>query len=130
MKNRNYEKMDFVIFLSIVLFFSMIVFFFFLFHQKEFSYQKLIGVIVSKNHIMVVVDEKEKNLFYHNKRIYYQGREYSYTILDVRESDSYYELFLEVSTPKKRKTNELFEFSIPVKKESIMSLFQKVWVGD
>jgi len=133
MKVRNYEKKEFVLGLVVFLILIEFILFGIFLQRKEFSYQKVSGILVKKNLVLLIVEKDTRSLLYQNKKIFFNDQELSYEIEEdkkIEMKDIYYEILIKVKTPKDKKINEGLDFSIRNQKKKKIELLQKAWGGD
>ena len=135
MKVRNYEKKDFIIFLSILIFIVLIIFFIVLFNTKENKYIKVSSIVIKDNLVLVVVSKNTRKTIYSNKVLYLNDSLKKYKIVEDRgvvlkkNNKNYYELVLEVDF-KNKKVNDILELVIKYKKFRLIEIFKLIWEGD
>ena len=135
MKVRNYEKKDFIIFLSILIFIVLIIFFIVLFNTKDNKYIKVSSIVIKDNLVLVVVSKNTRKTIYSNKVLYLNDSLKKYKIVEDRgvvlkkNNKNYYELVLEVDF-KNKKVNDILELVIKYKKFRLIEIFKLIWEGD
>lgn len=135
MKARNYEKKEFVIFLSILIFIIEIIFFIVLFNTKDNKYIKVSSIVIKDNLVLVVVSKNTRKTIYSNKVLYLNDSLKKYKIVEDRgvvlkkNNKNYYELVLEVDF-KNKKVNDILELVIKYKKFRLIEIFKLIWEGD
>jgi hypothetical protein len=136
MKVRNYEKQELIILILIVLIIIEIISIVFLLNYKVYDYKKLTGIITNKNIVTLIVDNKEKKLLNSNKKIYLNNKELKYKIIEdkgyivKKNNNKYYEILINIKTPRNKKINDYVELSIKNKKISFIKLLKKIGEGD
>ncbi len=70
MKLKRYENYSIVLFLSIFIIFIELCFFTLLSCIKEYKYEKISGIVVKKNLLMVVASPTTRKILYKNKYLY------------------------------------------------------------
>ena len=135
MKVRNYEKKEFIIFLSILVFIIEIIFFIVLFNTKDNKYIKVSSIVIKDNLVLVVVSKNTRKTIYSNKVLYLNDSLKKYKIVEDRgvvlkkNNKNYYELVLEVDF-KNKKVNDILELVIKYKKFRLIEIFKLIWEGD
>ena len=135
MKVRNYEKKEFIIFLSILIFIIEIIFFIVLFNTKDNKYIKVSSIVIKDNLVLVVVSKNTRKTIYSNKVLYLNDSLKKYKIVEDRgvvlkkNNKNYYELVLEVDF-KNKKVNDILELVIKYKKFRLIEIFKLIWEGD
>ena len=136
MKVRNYEKQGLIIFILIILITIEIISFIVLYNYKVYKYKKLTGIITNNNIVTLIVDKEEKKLLYKNKKIYLNNKLLEYKILEdkgyitKKDNIKYYEILINIKTPKNNKSSDYVELSIKNKKINILKLLKKIGEGD
>lgn len=135
MKVRNYEKKEFIIFLSILIFIIEIIFFIVLFNTKDNKYIKVSSIVIKDNLVLVVVSKNTRKTIYSNKVLYLNDSLKKYKIVEDRgvvlkkNNKNYYELVLKVNF-KNKKVNDILELVIKYKKFRLIEIFKLIWEGD
>lgn len=136
MKVHNYERKTKLLCIIFIFFVIEIIGFIILCNKKEFTYQKITGIIVKENLYEIIISKEEKKLLYTNKKIRIEDQLVPYTIEEDRgqilEKDKikYYDLIIKSKTPKKMKTKDRIEFSILKEKKTILEILKSVWESD
>ncbi|MBR5370422.1 MAG: hypothetical protein IK137_03875 [Bacilli bacterium] len=136
MKVRNYEKQVIIIFILIILITIEILSFIVLYNYKVYKYKKLTGIISNNNIVTLIIDKNDKELLYKNKKIYLNNKLLEYKILEnkgyitKKDNTKYYEILINVKTPKNKKSSDYVELSIKNKKINILKLLKKIGEGD
>ena len=135
MKVRNYEKQELTIFILIILIIIEILSFIVLYNYKVYKYKKLTGIISNNNIVTLVVNKKEKELLYKNKKVYLDNKLLEYKILEdkgyitKKDNTKYYEILIYVKTPRNKKSSDYVELSIKNKKINILKLLKNIGEG-
>ena len=136
MKVRNYEKQELIILILIILISIEIISFIMLFNYKVYKYKKLTGIISNNNIITLIVDNKDKKLLYKNSKIYLDNKLLEYKILEdkgyitEKNNHKYYEVLINIKTPKNKKSSDYVELSIKNKKIKVLELLKSIGEGD
>lgn len=136
MKVRNYEKQGFIIFILIILITIEILSFIVLYNYKIYKYKKLTGIVSNNNIVTLIVDKNDKKLLYKNKQVYLNNKKLEYKILEdkgyitKKDDIKYYEVLINIKTPKNKKSSDYIELSIKNKKINILKLLKKIGEGD
>ena len=136
MKVRNYEKQGLIILILIILILIEILSFIVLYNYKIYKYKKLTGIISNNNIVTLIVDKEDKKLLYKNKTIYLNNKLLEYKILEnkgyitKKNNTKYYEILINIKTPKNKKSSDYVELSIKNKKINILELLKKIREGD
>lgn len=136
MKVRNYEKQELIILILIILISIEIISFIMLFNYKVYKYKKLTGIISNDNIITLIVDNKDKKLLYKNSKIYLDNKLLKYKILEdkgyitEKNNHKYYEVLINIKTPKNKKSSDYVELSIKNKKIKVLELLKSIGEGD
>ena len=135
MKVRNYEKQELTIFILIILIIIEILSFIVLYNYKVYKYKKLTGIISNNNIVTLVVDKKEKELLHKNKKVYLDNKLLEYKILEdkgyitKKDNTKYYEILINIKTPRNKKSSDYVELSIKNKKINILKLLKNIGEG-
>ena len=135
MKICHYKKQSTIFFISALLILIEIILGIILFQRKEYTHQKLFGVLLEKNKVLLVINQEEQKLLYQNHYLVLQDKQLAYEIIEMNPSfqkkqEQYYEATLKIKTPKEKKINDSMEFSLKGRKEPVMKLLKNVWGGD
>jgi len=136
MKVRNYEKQELIILILIILISIEIISFIMLLNYKVYKYKKLTGIISNDNIITLIVDNKDKKLLYKNSKIYLDNKLLKYKILEdkgyitEKNNHKYYEVLINIKTPKNKKSSDYVELSIKNKKIKVLELLKSIGEGD
>lgn len=136
MKLKNYEKNSLIIAIGVFTLILEIIFFTVLINKKIYSYNKMSGIIMKNNIVIVVLDKEElfnlhKNVYvYHNnKRIKFKIEKNNGAIIS-KGNNKYYEVLIKLKLPKNYKSNDLVELTIKNKKIISIKIFKLIWDGD
>ena len=136
MRVHNYEKYTLVFILSVFLIVVEIMSFICIFSMRVFCYRRISGIVLRKNVILVVVTEEERKILYKNHTVIFNDKKVSYKIEEDRgvllkkNSKMYYEILIDINTPKDKKYNDVFEFTIQDRKKKILNIIKTMWEGD
>lgn len=136
MKVRNYEKQGLIIFILIILIIIEILSLIVLYNYKVYKYKKITGIISNKNIVTLIVDKKDKELLYKNRKVYLNNKLLEYKIIEnkgyiiKKDNTKYYEILINIKTPKDKKSSDYVELSIKNKKINILKLLKKIGEGD
>lgn len=131
MKSSNYEQTSIIFFIVVLLWILEIFSLIFLFQRREYTYQKVVGIVTNYDCASFFVPKAQKKLFYQNKYFLFQDQKSFYEILfDSLVSDSYYELIIKSKSLQGQKINEMVEISIKDKKQTIFQILKLEWEGD
>lgn len=135
MKTKNYEKKELIIFLIIILFILEIIGGGVLYRYKVYEYKKLNGIISGNNLVTLIITKKDKKILQKNSKVYLNNKLLKYTLVEdkgvilKRDNKKYYEILINISTPKNKKENDVLELSVKTKKIRIIDLLKKIWEG-
>ena len=136
MKTRSYEKQELIIFILIILIVIEIISFITLSSYKVYEYKKLTGIINNKNIVTLILDKNDKKLWYKNKKLYLNNKLLEYKIIEdkgyiiKKNNTKYYEILIDIKTPKNNKSSDYIELSIKDKKTNILKILKKIGEGD
>lgn len=136
MKMYKYEKYTSIFILSIFLIVVEIGLFSFVLSIELFCYRVISGIVIKENEVLMVVSEEERKLLYKNHTVIINDKKVSYSIgedkgiLLKNGSNSYYEIVLEIKTPKNKQYNDALSFTIRDKKQKIINIIKTMWEGD
>ena len=136
MKTRSYEKQELIIFILIILIVIEIISFITLSSYKVYEYKKLTGIINNKNIVTLILDKNDKKLLYKNKKLYLNNKLLEYKIIEdkgyiiKKNNTKYYEILIDIKTPKNNKSSDYIELSIKDKKTNILKILKKIGEGD
>ena len=135
MKIKNYEKIELITFIIIILIIIEIIGGVFLYNYKIYKYKTLTGIIFNDNLVTLIIDKNDKKIINSNRFIYLNNKKLKYKIEEdkgfimKKNNKKYYEILINIKTPKNKKTNEVLEFTIKTKKERITKILKKIWEG-
>ena len=135
MKVKNYEKTSLITLIIIILMVIEMVLGVFLYQFRIYNYKKLTGIIFNNNLVTLIVDKNDKKIINSNRFLYLNNKRLKYKIEEdkgfimKKNNKKYYEILINIKTPKNKKTNEVLEFTIKTKKERITRIFKKIWEG-
>lgn len=126
--NKDFEKkrvIYLVIILVLVLFFIMV---FYISKMKISKYKVFSSVVVHDDLLMVVVDKKDKKLFFKNSHVFLDGEKKSFVIskIDGESFKDKYILYLEMSLAN-YEDNDVVMISILEKKIYSFKIFDVIW---
>ena len=136
MKVKNYEKTSFIYLTIIILFIIEIIGIIILCTIKIYSYKKMSGIVISKNRIVLMLNQKDKKSIYKNQNAYIDNYCRKYEIVENRGKlfskgkNDYYEIILDVKFSDKYKPNDVVELSLKDKKYKLIKIFKIIWEGD
>jgi len=136
MKQKKYEKKSLITIIFIIVIIIEITSLLFCINKYQFTYSKISGIIIKNNLLFVIVDKKERKLFYDNKRFYIDDKYLSYRIEEDRgkilkkNNKNYYELIISTKISKSLKANDTIIISIEDKKINMIRLLERLKVGD
>ena len=135
MNVKKYERNSLILFLLVIFFFLEIGFIIFLFLHKEYTYKKISSIVEKDNVLTLIVDKKERELFYKNKIIFIENKKRIFEITEdqgfllKRNHKKYYEMKIKTKFSKKR-VNDVLELSIKEKKKRLIEIIMMIWEGD
>lgn len=135
LKLKNYEKKSFIIFISILFIVSLIAFIILLFTKKEYHYNKMSGIVLDKDLVILVVDDKERKNIYNNTFLYLNSKKERYKIIEdkgiilKKEKMNYHEILVKINFDKDYKINDTINLSIKTKKIRLIEIFKIIWEG-
>lgn len=94
------------------------------------------GVVQKQDLILFLVNDEQLKLFYQNQYIYVSDKYVPFVLEQVnrnvlqRDQKFYHEILLRFSFPKKKKENDVVEFSIVVGHMKFFEIFKIIWKGD
>lgn len=127
--------MTIVLLISILLIVMEFINILFLYQKKEFSYQKIIGIVVKKNYVLLMVDKKERKILYENKTLYLDDKKRVYELIKDRgkimrkNKKDFYEIVIKVEFSSKYKANDSINIIFPKKKYRRIEIFKKIIGG-
>ena len=134
--NKNYEKTTFVLFIFYILLVLIIVYFISLFYFKIDRYSIINGIVYTDELVLIVVDEKERNIIYNNSTVYIDNKKYKYSINEdrgitiINNGICYYEILIKIDINNKYKINDTLDISIKNKREKVINIFKIIWEDD
>ena len=137
MKYRNYERLNLIIFLVIILIFFEIIFIFTIFSKKNELYISYSGVVMKNNIGLFIINNSDMNILYKNRYLYFNGKKIKYSIEKITKSvikkdgKKYNEVLINFKfSNKKYKDKDVIDISIRDDKEPIIYMFKKIWEGE
>lgn len=107
----------------------------FLYQKKEFSYQKIIGIVVKKDYVLLMVDKKERKILYENKILYLDDKKRTYELIRDRgkimkkNKKDFYEIEIKVEFSNNYKANDGIQLVFPKKKYRRIEIFKIILGG-
>lgn len=135
MKVRNYEKKELIVILSIVLFTLEFIFIASLITNKIYAYQKITGIVLKDDLLIVVASKEERKLLFKNSFIYLNSKKEKFKIVEDRgaiitkNNTKYYELLISTKLDKKYKANDTLSVSIKTEKKRLIEIFKAIGGG-
>ena len=135
MKVKNYEQTSLLFIGIFVIIFIELIFFFFLFHKKEFIYHSLTGIVLKKDYVVVMVNQKEKEIIYQNENLFFKNQKKAYEIIEnhgklmTRNKKDYYELVLKFKFSNTYKESDILELVLPQQKYRRIEIIKKIIGG-
>ena len=135
MKTKNYEKTELIIFITTIFLILEIIGIICLVKKKEYTYQKVSGIVSGKNLVTVIVNNKERKYFYQNQTLFLNNKNTKYSIKEDRgkllkkKNKVYYELLVNIKLSKKIKSTDVVDLSIKKEKRSLFKILKKIWEG-
>ena len=80
MKTKNYEKTELIIFITTIFLILEIIGIICLVKKKEYTYQKVSGIVSGKNLVTVIVNNKERKYFYQNQTLFLNNKNTKYSL--------------------------------------------------
>ena len=136
MKLKNYEKNTLIISLGIIVIVLETIFGILLINKKIYSYDKMSGIVMKENIVIVILDKKKLKILHKNTYVYHNNKKIKYKIeknngaIITKGKKKYYEILIKLKLPKKYKSNDLIELSIKNKKINAFKIFKLIWDGD
>lgn len=132
MKLKRYENYSIVLFLSIFIIFIELCFFTLLSCIKEYKYEKISGIVVKKNLLMVVASPTTRKILYKNKYLYSNDKKIKYEIIEEQDKidDNYNEILIKYNFNKEYKDKETISISVKKEKYKLIEIFKIIWDGD
>ena len=135
MKIKNYEQTG-KLYVGILLLIIMeMIGIIFLYHQKQFSYHVLTGIVIKKDYLVVMINQEERKSLYRNKTLFVKGKKKKYKIIEDhgkllrKDKKDYYEIIIGLSFSKNYKPNDMIKLSIANKKYRQIEIFKIIWGG-
>ena len=136
MKCQRYEK-KIGILIALLLFLLVEGSLFVYFMTKKWDeYCVFQGVVVKNNLVMILLSQKQLDLFYQNHSIYLEDKKVHFQIKNVtkevltRKNTAYHEVLISFSFSKEKKENDVIEFSIKEKQKRLIEIFKIIWEGE
>lgn len=136
MKVRNYEKTSILYLFIIILFILEISGTIILCTMKQYSYNKISGIVANKNTLILMINDKEKKILYKNQTAYIDNKLKKYKIVEnkgklfSKNKTNYYEIIFNIDFSNKYKPNDVIELSIKNNKYHLIKIFNVIWGGD
>lgn len=136
MKVRNYERKDIIAIAITITIILEIVVILALINKKEYSYQKIPGIIIKKDFILVMVNKEEKKILGSNKKLFIDNKEKKYRIEEDRgiimhkNNQDYYEIVINTKTSKEYNPNDIVNVVVRKTKHKLIGMFKIIWEGD
>ncbi len=123
----NYEKKNSILILTIILVVIELISFIYINEKKVFCYEKITGLIVDKNQVLITPNKSSRKLIYQNNKVYIKDNAISYEIIEDKGliSEKYYQILLKMKTPSTKE--QIVELSVKEKKQNILSTFKSLW---
>lgn len=135
MKINNFEKKKFIIFITLMLLLLEISFFIYLSLTKIYQYKKISGIVLKDDHLILILDAKERKILYKNTFCYLNSKKKKYLIKEdkgviiTKDNKKYYELLIKIDFDKKYNFNDSIDLSIKTKKVHLIKMFKIIWDG-
>ncbi len=132
---KSYEQVGEIYFAIVCLFIIEILGIIKIYHQKQFNYHLLRGIVIKKDYLVLMIDQKERDNLYHNNSLYLKGFKKKYKIIEdhgkllKKNKKNYYEVIIKTNFSKKYKPNDMIELSLAEKKQREIELFKIIWGG-
>ena len=136
MKKTSYEKTTIIYFLVFITYVLEITSVILLCINKIYSYQKLSGIVINKNHILIMADGYERKLLYQTKKIYIDNQNITFEIVEDKKTTltsnkkEYSEIIMKVKYQNDYKENDVITLSIKNKKYRLIEMFKIIIEGD
>ena len=135
MKQRKYEQNSLIFLIVILTILLEGIFTLILTDIKEYKYLKLTGIVMKKDKLLVMINEKEKKVIYKNSYLYVNNNKRNYKVIDdkriiMKDKSKYYEVILNYKFDKRYKSNDTISISIKDKKYHLIEMFKLIWDGD
>ena len=94
----NYEKKNSILILTIILVVIELISFIYINEKKVFCYEKITGLIVDKNQVLITPNKNSRKLIYQNNKVYIKDNAISYEIIEDKGliSEKYYQILLKM----------------------------------
>ena len=134
MRDKNYEKQNIIILITLIVITVEIVLLIKTITFKMPTYKKISGIVIKQDLLSVIVSKEDKKLIYQNQKVYLNNKTMIYEIykdngLIIKSSKKYYQLFLKIKIRKKNKTGDIIDLTITDRKKTIFKIFKNSWKG-
>lgn len=134
MRDKNYEKQNIIILITLIVITVEIVLLIKTITFKMPTYKKISGIVIKQDLLSVIVSKEDKKLIYQNQKVYLNNKTMIYEIykdngLIIKSSKRYYQLFLKIKIRKKNKTGDIVDLTIADRKKTIFEIFKNSWEG-
>lgn len=134
MKVRNYEKRSCIYILIVITIILELIGVILLIMNKTYEYEKITGLVVKKDLVVLIINKEEKNILYKNAKLFFENKELKYNIVENRgkiltNKDKYYEVLINFRFDNKYKANDVLELSLKKEKHRLIEIFKIVWEG-
>ena len=134
MRDKNYEKQNIIILITLIVITVEIVLLIKTITFKMPTYKKISGIVIKQDLLSVIVSKEDKKLIYQNQKVYLNNKTMIYEIykdngLIIKSSKKYYQLFLKIKLRKKYKTGDIIDLTITDRKKTIFKIFKNSWKG-
>ena len=94
----NYEKKNSILILTVILVVIELISFIYINEKKVFCYEKITGLIVDKNQVLITPNKNSRKLIYQNNKVYIKDNAISYEIIEDKGliSEKYYQILLKI----------------------------------
>lgn len=136
MKTKNYEKKTLLYTLMISIIIIEIIGIISLFKVRIYTYQRLSGVVIKKDLILLIVNDNEKKLLYKNNKLYLDNKMKTFNIKEnrgkvlTRSGKDYDEIVLNVNFSNQYKANDVVNLSLRKEKYNLVKIFKIILEGD
>ena len=133
----KYERFGLIIFFICILIVFEIAFIVSIIKNKNELYVSYSGVVMKSNLGLFIINDKEMNVLYKNRYLYFNGKRIKYSIERItkdvikKDNNKYNEVLINFKFSKKKyKDNDVINISIRDDKEPIIKMFKIIWKGE
>ena len=130
MKKRNYEKVELVFIISIILWVIELVLFIQLYSIRIENYKKFSIIKINKEEGVIILSKKDKKTIYNNSYGYWNNKKTSYKIIEEEKTDNKELVQIKLKIKWQEKTDDVVTISIKNKNINIIKSIINSWDGD